>query len=134
MMIKKIGVIGAGTMGHGIALVCAKAGFDVAIQDVKDEYVKKGLAAVEKFLSKSVEKGKMAAEEKHTILGHIKGTTKLEDLADVDVVVEAIFEDVKTKKEVFAKLDQLCKKETIFASNTSTIPITDLASSKGPMG
>lgn len=128
MTIKKIGVIGAGTMGHGIALVCAKAGFDVTIHDVKDEYVKKGLTSIEKFLTKSVEKGKMTAEEKQTILGHIKGTTKLEDFKDADVVVEAIFEDVKTKKDVFSKLDQVCKKETIFASNTSTIPITDLAS------
>jgi len=129
MTIKKIGVIGAGTMGHGIALVCAKAGYDVTIHDINDEYVKKGLSSVEKFLNKSVEKGKMTADEKHTILGHIKGTTRLEDFKDADVVVEAIIEDVKTKKDVFSKLDQLCKKETILASNTSTIPITDLASS-----
>ncbi|HVQ00406.1 MAG TPA: 3-hydroxybutyryl-CoA dehydrogenase [Candidatus Thermoplasmatota archaeon] len=128
MAIKKIGVIGAGTMGHGIALVCAKAGLDVTIHDIKDEYVKKGLASVDRFLTKSVEKGKMSAEEKQNILGHIKGTTRLEDLKDSDVVIEAIFEDVNTKKEVFTKLDQHCKKETIFASNTSTIPITDLAS------
>ena len=128
MTIKKIGVIGAGTMGHGIALVCAKAGYDVTIHDIKDEYVRKGLSSVDKFLAKSVEKGKMTAEEKQAILGHIKGTTRLEDFKDADVVVEAIFEDAKAKKEVFAKLDSLCKKETIFASNTSTIPITDLAS------
>ena len=129
MTVRKIGVIGAGTMGHGIALVSAKAGFDVVLHDVKDEYVKKGLSSIEKFLDKSIEKGKMTAEEKKTILGHIKGTTRLEDFKDADVIVEAIIEDVKTKKEVFSKLDQLCKKETIFASNTSTIPITDLASS-----
>ena len=129
MTVKKIGVIGAGTMGHGIALVCAKAGFEVVLHDVKDEYVKKGLSSIEKFLEKSIEKGKMTAEEKKTILSHIKGTTRLEDFKDADVIVEAIIEDVKTKKEVFSKLDQLCKKEAIFASNTSTIPITDLASS-----
>jgi len=129
MTVKKIGVIGAGTMGHGIALVCAKAGFEVVLHDVKDEYVKKGLSSIEKFLEKSIEKGKMTAEEKKTILSHIKGTTRLEDFKDADVIVEAIIEDVKTKKEVFSKLDQFCKKETIFASNTSTIPITDLASS-----
>ncbi len=128
MSIKKIGVIGAGTMGHGIALVCAKAGYDVTVHDMKDEYVKKGLASVDRFLAKSVEKGKMAPEEKQRILGHIKGTTNLEDFKDADVVVEAIYEDVKAKKEVFMKLDTICKKETVFASNTSTIPITDLAS------
>jgi len=128
MGIKKIGVIGAGQMGHGIALVAAKAGFDVVLRDIKDEYVKKGLNRIEKFLDKSIEKEKMTAEEKKTILSKIKGTTKLEDLKDMDLIVEAIFEDVKVKKELFQELDKICKKETIFASNTSTIPITDLAS------
>lgn len=128
MDIEKIGVIGAGQMGHGIALVAAKAGFDVILRDIKDEYVKKGLNKIEKFLDKSIEKGKMTDEEKKTILAKIKGTTKFEDLKDMDLIVEAIFEDVKVKKELFQKLDKLCKKETIFASNTSTIPITDLAS------
>ena len=128
MGIKKIGVIGAGTMGHGISLVAAKAGFDVTMQDIKDEFVQKGLSKIERFLDKSIEKGKMTAEEKKKILSKIKGTTKLEDLKDCDLIVEAIFEDVTVKKDIFKKLDKLCKKETIFASNTSTIPITDLAS------
>ena len=128
MGVKKIGVIGAGTMGHGISLVAAKAGFDVTMQDIKDEFVQKGLSKIERFLDKSIEKGKMTAEEKNKILSKIKGTTKLEDLKDCDLIVEAIFEDVTVKKDIFKKLDKLCKKETIFASNTSTIPITDLAS------
>jgi len=128
MGIKKIGVIGAGTMGHGISLVAAKAGFDVTMQDIKDEFVQKGLSKIERFLDKSIEKGKMTAEEKKKILSKIKGTTKLEDLKDCDLIIEAIFEDVTVKKDIFKKLDKLCKKETIFASNTSTIPITDLAS------
>jgi len=128
MGIKKIGVIGAGTMGHGISLVAAKAGFDVTMQDIKDEFVQKGLSKIERFLDKSIEKGKMTAEEKKKIFSKIKGTTKLEDLKDCDLIVEAIFEDVTVKKDIFKKLDKLCKKETIFASNTSTIPITDLAS------
>lgn len=127
-MIKKIGVIGAGTMGHGISLVAAKAGFDVIIRDIKDEFVQKGLSKIEKFLNKSVEKGKMTEPEKKKILSKIKGTTKLEDLKDVDLVVEAIFEEVNVKKDIFKELDKICKKETLFASNTSTIPITDLAS------
>lgn len=128
MKVKKIGVIGAGQMGHGIALVAAKAGFDVVLQDIKDEYVKKGLGKVERFLDKSIEKGKMTSDEKKKILSHIKGTTKLEDLKDADLVIEAIFENVKVKKELFQHLDKICKKDTYFASNTSTIPITDLAS------
>jgi 3-hydroxybutyryl-CoA dehydrogenase len=128
MVIKKIGVIGAGTMGHGISLVAAKAGYDVIIRDIKDEFVNKGLGKIEKFLNRSVEKGKMTEEEKNKILSKIKGTTKLEDLKDADLVVEAIFEDVNVKKDIFKNLDKICKKETLFASNTSTIPITDLAS------
>lgn len=129
MNIKKIGIIGAGTMGHGIALVCAKAGYDVILHDIKEDYVKKGLASVEKFIDKSVEKGKMTPEDKKNILGRIHGTTKLEDMKDADLVIEAIVEQVGLKKDVFQKLDNICKKETLFASNTSTIPITDLASS-----
>ena len=128
MAIKKIGVIGAGTMGHGISLVAAKAGYDVIIRDIKDEFVNKGLSKIEKFLNRSVEKGKMTEAEKKKILSKIKGTTKLADLKDVDLVVEAIFEDVNVKKDIFKNLDKICKKETLFASNTSTIPITDLAS------
>ncbi len=129
MNIKKIGIIGAGTMGHGIALVAAKAGYDVIIHDIKEDYVKKGLASVEKFIDKSVEKGKMTPEDKKHILGRIHGTTNLDDMKDADLVIEAILEQVALKKEVFQKLDSICKKETLFASNTSTIPITDLASS-----
>jgi 3-hydroxybutyryl-CoA dehydrogenase len=128
MTIKKIGIVGAGTMGHGIALVAAKAGYEVVLHDIKDEYVKKGLGSVEKFVDKSVEKGKMTPDDKKNILGKIHGTTKLEDMKDADLIIEAIIEEVKMKKEVFQKLDGICKKETIFASNTSTIPITDLAS------
>ncbi len=128
MAVKKIGVIGAGQMGHGIALVAAKAGFNVILRDIKDEYVKKGMNKIERFLDKSIEKDKMNADEKKKILSHLKGTTKLEDLKDVDLVIEAIFENVKVKKQLFMDLDKICKKETYFASNTSTIPITDLAS------
>jgi len=128
MAIKKIGVIGAGQMGHGIALVAAKAGFDVILRDIKDDFVQKGMVKIERFLDKSIEKGKMTADEKKKVLSHVKGTTKLEDLKDVDLVIEAIFENVKIKKELFQELDNICKKETYLASNTSTIPITDLAS------
>ena len=128
MIIKKIGVVGAGQMGHGIALVAAKAGFSVILRDIKDEFVKNGISHIERFLDKSIEKGKMTINEKKKILSNIKGTTKLMDLKDVDLVIEAIFENIKIKKELFEELDKICKKDTYFASNTSTIPITDLAS------
>ena len=128
MVVKKIGVIGAGQMGHGIALVSAKAGFNVILRDIKDEYVKKGIGKIERFLDKSIEKGRMTAEDKKKIMNNISGTTKLVDLKDCDLVIEAIFENVKVKKELFKELDSICKKDCFFASNTSTIPITDLAS------
>jgi len=107
MKAKKIGVIGAGQMGHGIALVAAKAGFDVILRDIKDEYVKKGLSKIERFLDKSIEKEKATVEEKKAILSHIKDTTKLEDLKDVDLVIEAIFENVEVKKALFKDLDKI---------------------------
>ena len=128
MAVKKIGVIGAGQMGHGIAIVAAKAGYNVTLRDINKELVDNGINKINKFLSKSVEKEKMTEDEKKGILSRIKGTTKLEDLKDSDLIVEAIFENVKVKKELFKDLNKICKKDTILASNTSTIPITDLAS------
>ncbi len=128
MEIKKIGVIGAGTMGHGIALVSAKAGFDVVMRDIKKEFVERGIKGITHFLEKSVEKGKMDTEEKEKIISRIKGTTTLKELKDADVIIEAIFENVEVKKELFKELDGMCKEGAILASNTSTIPITDLAS------
>lgn len=128
MSVKKIGVIGAGQMGHGIALVSAQAGYTVMLRDIKKEYVEKGLNRIEKFLSKSVDKGKMKEKDKKKIIDNITGTTELTDLKDADLIIEAIFENVDVKKDLFKELDNICKKETYFASNTSTIPITDLAS------
>ena len=128
MTVKKIGVIGAGQMGHGIALVSAQADFDVVLRDVKDEFVQKGVSKIDKFLTKSIEKDRITKADKKKIMSKIKGTTKLEDMKDADVVIEAIFENVQVKKELFKELDKICKKDCILASNTSTIPITDLAS------
>jgi len=128
MTINKIGVIGAGQMGHGIALIAAKAGFEVILRDIDEEFVKKGLKKIEGFLDKSIGKGKMKPEEKEKIISKLSGTTKLNDLKDMDLIIEAIFENIKIKKELFGDLDKICKKDTYFASNTSTIPITDLAS------
>jgi len=128
MNVKKIGIIGAGQMGHGIALVSAQAGFTVVLRDIKEEYVEKGKQRIEKFLGKSVEKGKMKETDKKEILSRISTTTKLTDLKEMDIIIEAIYENVDAKKELFAELDGICKKDTFFASNTSTIPITDIAS------
>jgi 3-hydroxybutyryl-CoA dehydrogenase len=128
MKITKIGVIGAGTMGHGIALVAAKAGYTVILNDIKDEFITNGLQKIQKFLTKSVEKGKMTEDEKQQILSRISGDKNLESLKDMDVVIEAIFENIDVKKDLFKKLDSICKKDTLLCSNTSTIPITDLAS------
>ena len=128
MEVKKIGVIGAGQMGHGIVIVSAMAGYDVIMRDITQEFVDNGMGKIEKFLSRSVEKGRIEASEKDAVLGRISTTLELSDLKDVDLVVEAIFEDLKIKKELFRDLDSICKEGAILASNTSTIPITDLAS------
>lgn len=127
MDIKRFGVVGAGQMGHGIALVAAKAGYDVVLNDITEEFVKSGMTKVSKFLDRSVEKGKMTTEERSAILGRLKGTSKLEDLSSCDIVVEAIVENATIKKELFKKLDSILGPDAILASNTSTIPITELA-------
>jgi len=128
MEVKKIGVIGAGTMGAAIAQVCAQAGFEVVLRDVEERFVQKGLASIDKSFAKAVEKGKMSADDKAKALAHIKGTTNLADVQDCDVVIEAIIENVPVKKALFKDLDALCGEGAIFATNTSTISITDLAS------
>lgn len=127
MEIKKIGVLGAGTMGNGIAQVAAQAGYNVVMRDIEDRFVEGGLKNIDKFLSKSVEKGKMKAEDKGAIMGRIKGTTKMEDLKDVDFVVEVVLEVMDIKKKVFAELDEVTRKDVILASNTSSMSLTDIA-------
>lgn len=127
MEIKKVGVVGAGTMGNGIAQVAAMAGCDVVMRDIKDEFVQRGISAIDKFLAKGVEKGKMEASQKDTIMGRIKGTTELSDLADCDFVVEAVLEVMDLKQEVFGQLDKICKPEVILATNTSSMSITSIA-------
>ncbi|MFO7783136.1 MAG: 3-hydroxyacyl-CoA dehydrogenase family protein [Thermodesulfobacteriota bacterium] len=127
MDIKKIGVVGAGAMGNGIAQVAAQIGCDVVLRDIKDEFVERGMKAIDKFLSKSVEKGKLEASEKDAIIGRIKGTTDMGDLKDVDFVVEAVIEDLELKKGVFKELDDLCRPEVILASNTSSMSLTEIA-------
>ncbi|HIC84999.1 MAG TPA: 3-hydroxyacyl-CoA dehydrogenase family protein [Desulfobacterales bacterium] len=128
MEIKKIGVVGAGTMGHGIAQVAAQIGCEVVMRDIDQAFVDRGLKNIDKFLSKGVEKGKLETSEKDAILGRIKGTTDMADLKDVDFVIEAVIEDLELKKKVFKELDELCKPEVILASNTSSMSLTEIAS------
>ncbi|MCL5982249.1 MAG: 3-hydroxybutyryl-CoA dehydrogenase [Firmicutes bacterium] len=129
MEIKKIMVLGAGQMGGGIAQVAAQAGYQVVLRDVKEEFVQRGLKVIAKNLQRSVEKGRLAAEERAAILARISPTLSLEDGKDVDLVIEAIIEDVALKKETFAALDAICPPQAILASNTSSVPITQIAAS-----
>jgi len=128
MDIKKVGVLGAGAMGNGIAQLAAQIGCDVILRDIKDEFVERGIKNIDKFLSRSVEKGKLEAAEKDAIQGRIKGTTEMSQLKDVDFVVEAVIEDLDLKKSVFKELDELCRPEVILATNTSSMSLTEIAS------
>ena len=127
MEIKKIGVIGAGAMGNGIAQMAAQIGCEVILRDIKEEYVERGMKNIDRFLSKSVEKGKIEAAQKDAILGRIKGTTEMADLKDVDFVIEAVIENLDLKKSVFKELDELCAPHVILASNTSSMSLTEIA-------
>jgi len=130
MHIKKVGVLGCGLMGSGIAQVAAMAGFEVMVLEVEQKYLDKGFAGIEKSLAKfaerPVEKGGITAEQKDAARARLKGTTKHADLADCDIVIEAIIENVPAKKEMYAALDAVVKKDAIFATNTSSISVTEL--------
>ncbi|MFT8350220.1 3-hydroxybutyryl-CoA dehydrogenase [Clostridium saccharoperbutylacetonicum] len=125
---KKIFVLGAGTMGAGIVQAFAQNGCEVIVRDIKDEFVDRGIAGISKGLEKLVAKGKMTEEDREAILSRISGTTDMNLAADCDLVVEAAIENMKIKKEIFAELDSICKPETILASNTSSLSITEVAS------
>lgn len=125
---KKVFVLGAGTMGAGIVQAFAQNGFEVIVRDIKDEFVERGIAGINKSLSRLVAKEKMTEEVKEEILSRISGTTDMSLAADCDLVVEAAIENMKIKKEIFAELDSICKPETILASNTSSLSITEVAS------
>lgn len=125
---EKIFVLGAGTMGSGIVQDFAQKGYEVIVRDIKDELVQSGIVRINNGLSKLVSKGKMTEETKEDILSRISGTTDMNLAADCDLVVEAAIENMKIKKEIFAELDKICKPETILASNTSSLSITEVAS------
>ena len=131
--IGKVGVLGCGLMGSGIAEVAGKAGYETVVREVSDELVEKGRSGIERSLERAVKKEKIAATDRDAILGRITLTTELEDLGDADIVLEAVVEDLAVKKELFRALDQLCPERTIFASNTSSLTIIDMgAATKRP--
>ncbi len=127
MSIEKVGVVGCGLMGAGIAQVAAQSGCDVIVREVSPELVEKGLKSIEKNLARLVEKGTMTAADRDAVRGRLRGTTKLEDLADRDLVVEAIIEQLPIKRELYGALDRICGPSTLFASNTSSLSITEMA-------
>ena len=129
MVIQKVGVVGCGLMGSGIAQVCAAAGFATVVREVTPELVDKGLKGIEKNLARLVEKGTITEATKGEIRTRLKGTTAVEDLKDCDLVIEAIIEQLPAKRELFSALDKLCPTNTIFASNTSSLTITEIATS-----
>jgi|UniRef100_UPI0040486254 3-hydroxybutyryl-CoA dehydrogenase len=129
--IKTIGVVGCGTMGTGIAIVAARAGFKTRLFDTREQALAQAKAQAKAFLEKSVARGKLAAGKDIEIMAQMFSTTELADLADCDLIIEAVFEDIKVKHDIFSQLDKVCPSHTIFASNTSTIAITEIAGGSG---
>jgi 3-hydroxybutyryl-CoA dehydrogenase len=127
MPIQKVGVVGCGLMGSGIAQVAAQAGCDVVVREVSEDLIAKGLKGIEKNLQRMVEKGSLSEADRNHTRARLRGTTRLEDLAGSDLILEAIIEQLPLKKELYGQLDKLCPKQTIFASNTSSISITEMA-------
>jgi 3-hydroxybutyryl-CoA dehydrogenase len=125
--IKKVGVLGCGLMGSGIAEVAARSGYETVVREVTSELVEKGLQKIGGSLGKAVERGKLEAAVRDETLGRLSGTVKLEDLADCDIVIEAIVENLDEKKKIFSGLDEVVKKDAIFASNTSSLTMTQIA-------
>ena len=128
MEIKKVGVVGCGLMGSGIVEVCARAGYDVVVSEVNDEFLQKGMDRLNKSLSRAVSKGKATQEEMDAALARVKGTTDTADFAPCDLVIEAAIENMELKKKIFTELDGILRPEAIIGSNTSSLCITEMAS------
>ncbi|MFJ8065594.1 3-hydroxybutyryl-CoA dehydrogenase [Psychrobacillus sp. NPDC096426] len=127
MTIQKVMVIGAGQMGAGIAQVCAQAGFEVKLNDREEQFYERGLQTITKNLSRNVEKGRMTEDEKQAVLNNITKSLSIEDAQDVDIVIEAAVENMEIKQSIFKQLDEITPKHTILATNTSSLPITEIA-------
>ena len=132
MDIKKVGVLGCGLMGSGIAQVAASAGFETVVKEVSTELVERGFIGIEKSLARFAEKGTITSDQQKQIRSRLSGTTSFQKLADCDIVVEAIVENLEEKRVTFRELDSVCKSETIFASNTSSISITEMMTATSP--
>ena len=126
MEIRKVGVLGCGLMGSGIAQVAAAAGFDTVVKEVSEDLIAKGFGGIEKSLAKFAEKGTITSDQQTAIRGRLSGTTSFGDLADCDIIIEAIIENLDEKRSTYRQLDEICKPETIFASNTSSLSITEM--------
>ena len=131
MAINKVAVLGCGLMGSGIAQVCAQAGREVTIIEVSEDFLSRGLSGIDKQLGKMVEKGKLDSEAREQTLSRLRGSTRLEDAADADIVIEAIIENLDEKNRTYSTLDRVCKPDTIFASNTSSLSITQMMTATG---
>jgi 3-hydroxybutyryl-CoA dehydrogenase len=127
MKINKVGVLGAGLMGSGIAEVCAKSGYETVVREISEELARKGIGRIESSLAKAVERGKLAAGDRDAARGRLKATTRLEDFGVCDIVIEAVVENLDVKKEMFRELDRICGEAAIFCSNTSSLTITELS-------
>ena len=127
MEIKKVGVIGCGLMGTGIAQVCAQSGYQVVVSEINDALLNKGITSISSRLARDVEKGKLSAKDKDSALSRIKGTTNTKDFSDCDLIIEAIIENMDLKKKIFAELDKICPQHTVLATNTSVLSIIDIA-------
>jgi len=127
MKIRKVGVVGCGFMGSGIVQVCAKSGYEVMVADISEQILSKGIATIEYYLNRGVEKGKLSRQDKHLTRSRIKGSTTLSDLDGRDLVIEAIPEDMGLKRRVFGELDRICPAHTILCTNTSCLSVTELA-------
>ena len=132
MEIRKVGVLGCGLMGSGIAQVAATAGFETVVKEVSDDLIAKGFGGIEKSLAKFAEKGTITSEQQGTIRGRLRGTTSFADLSDCDIIIEAIIENLEEKRSTYRQLDEICKPETIFASNTSSLSITEMMTATSP--
>src|SRR2546423_3646761 len=131
MQIKKGGILGCGLMGSGIGEVCAKAGYDVVVREVNDDFLRKGLDKLDGSLNTAVEKGKLKKEDRDAARARVRGTTKVQDMKDADVVIEAIIEDRAAKKEIWTEIGKVVRKDALLATNTSSIPLSSLAPSTG---
>ena len=132
MEIRKVGVLGCGLMGSGIAQVAATSGFETVVCEVSDELIEKGFKGIEKSLAKFAEKGTITAEQQSQTRTRLCGTTSFDDLADCDIIIEAIIENIDEKRKTYAQLDKICKADTLFASNTSSISITEMMTATSP--